>query len=98
MLEKGSNKRTFPVDRHAGMVRIHCRMTYVQGCPQVFRLSPERQITTIDFLQAVAGVIADGRQVVNRAFDEAVQYKRCVNHCVQCDGVNEEQCILDLRE
>ncbi|KAK9914969.1 hypothetical protein WJX75_003096 [Coccomyxa subellipsoidea] len=43
MLEKGSNKRTFPVDRHAGM--------------------------------AVAGVIADGRQVVNRAFDEAVQYK-----------------------
>lgn len=73
-------------------------MTYVQGCPQVFRLSPERQITTIDFLQAVAGVIADGRQVVNRAFDEAVQYKRCVNQCVQCDGINEEQCILDLHD
>lgn len=33
----------------------------------------------MDILQAVAGVIADGRQVVNRAFDEAVQYKRYVH-------------------
>jgi 20S proteasome alpha/beta subunit len=28
-------------------------------------------------MQAVTGIIADGRQIVNRAADEAVQYKKC---------------------
>ena len=28
-------------------------------------------------MQAVTGIIADGRQIVNRAHDEAVQYKKC---------------------
>ncbi|KAK9804513.1 hypothetical protein WJX73_002043 [Symbiochloris irregularis] len=42
MLEEGSNKRTFAVDRHAGL--------------------------------AIAGLSADGRQVVNRAKSEASNY------------------------
>lgn len=29
-------------------------------------------------MQAVAGVAADGRQIVNRAVQEAVSYKKCV--------------------
>lgn len=43
MLEEGSNRRTYAVDRHAGV--------------------------------AVGGVAADGRQIVNRAVDEAREYK-----------------------
>ncbi|CAL5221453.1 g3645 [Coccomyxa viridis] len=43
MLEKGSSRRTFAVDRHAGV--------------------------------AVAGIVADGRQVVNRACEESRSYK-----------------------
>jgi hypothetical protein len=31
-------------------------------------------------LQAVAGLQPDGRQIVNRAQDEATQYKSCVSH------------------
>lgn len=43
MLEEGTNKRTYAVDRHAGV--------------------------------AIAGISADGRQVVNRAMNEASNYK-----------------------
>ncbi len=75
MLEKGSNKRTFPVDRHAGMVSI-CASESSNLFSMVFVcFAVDRPLITVA-LQAVAGVIADGRQVVNRAFDEAVQYKR----------------------
>jgi 20S proteasome subunit alpha 7 len=43
MLVEHSNRRTFPVDRHAGA--------------------------------AIAGVAADGRAIINRAQQEATQYK-----------------------
>ena len=79
MLEKGSNKRIFPVDRHAGMVRTTtCTIRlHVHVLPNNFKAKC-RPVAVID-LQAVAGTIADGRQVVNRAFDEAAQYKRYVH-------------------
>lgn len=59
MLEEGSNKRTYPVDRHAGV--------------------------------AIAGLPADGRQVVNRALAEARNYKSTYGDIVPghvlCDRV-----------
>ncbi len=36
-------------------------------------------VRSLPLLQAVAGVAADGRQIVNRCRDEAVSYKR-YNH------------------
>ena len=32
MLEKGSNRRTFPVDQHAGVVRLMMPLQTLQGC------------------------------------------------------------------
>eukprot|EP01031_Cornospumella_fuschlensis_P049797 gene49797-60961_t len=48
MLVAGSNRRVFPIDRHAGMV--------------------------------VTGYAADGRQLVNRAREEALNYKQTYGH------------------
>ena len=60
MLAEGSNRRTFPVDRHAGVVRMHPAAFYIYA-----HVAP----------QAIAGFPADGRQIVNRGIAEAQQYK-----------------------
>lgn len=57
MLEKGSNRTAFAVDKHAGV--------------------------------AVAGVAADGRQIVNRCRDEAVGYKSTYGDAIPGHVLNE---------
>ena len=76
MLEKGSNRRTFPVDRHAGVVRVRSKAAAYHSYCAFAPFSVHTLILCVH-MQAVTGIIADGRQIVNRAFDEAVQYKKC---------------------
>ena len=68
MLEDGSNRQTFAVDRHAGVVGSGSSST--DSSPKA--TAPDFQT----YLQATAGLSADGRQAVNRARAEASNYKK----------------------
>ena len=79
MLEKGSSRRTFAVDRHAGVVQYHLSPSLFAETP--FEVPACRRTCVLPIgtgccVQAVAGIVADGRQVVNRACEESRSYKR----------------------
>lgn len=67
LLVDNSNRRIYNVDRHAGAVSAWHGTAVCEGrthcpCPPA--------------LQAVAGLAPDGRMIVNRAMEEATNYKR----------------------
>lgn len=99
MLVEGSNKRTYAVDRHAGVVRAAAALGLtwrLLGSPPASwhsnhdneqpakpsadreqdLQSPAARNPGLVHLQAVSGIAADGRQVVNRGIAEAQNYKR----------------------
>lgn len=83
MLVEGSNRRTYAVDRHAGVVRPRPSLAAearVSLDTSVFHLvTMPKHLCFLRFnsyVQAVAGVAADGRQAVKRCISEAQQYKR----------------------
>lgn len=121
MLEQNSNRRTFPIDRHAGMVRAgpgmranprtqgrasrplrESRGDASAGVPAGRMRAPDSPSAgpppgaahamlhartgpnppIPHRAQAVAGVAADGRAVVNRAQSEAQQYKSFYGHTI----------------
>lgn len=64
--EAVSNKRIFTVDRHIGLVCANMHRVYTVQC----------EVMSVPLsIQSVAGLIADARQVVGRARDEAANYR-----------------------
>lgn len=64
MLVEGSGRRVHMIDDHIGGVRSRCHCA-----------APVRPLTC-GVLQVMAGLVADGRQLVNRARQEAQAYRR----------------------
>jgi hypothetical protein len=77
MLVDGSNRRTYAVDRHAGIVSRAAAGISTLQLRAAAGSGAMREVTELLCpLQAVAGVAADGRQAVNRSISEAQNYKR----------------------
>ena len=64
LYEVGANRRIFNIDRHVGMVCIKDKSCMYLNC-----------FKYVSFFQAVAGLLADSRQIVETTKTEAANYR-----------------------
>lgn len=82
MLVPGSNRRIFHIDKHVGVVRPPCC-----GLPLLPPSVTDRMLGCV--VQAVTGLLADGRMLVNQARSECRGYRSFYGHSIPGRVIND---------